>query len=96
MKTEHTLGNWEFKRANDGLIAFRISGNGFILADVLFRHTTEHAVEKAEAEANARLIAAAPCLLRALEAVSRLDYLNEHNALAEQARAALTKARGEA
>lgn len=42
-----------------------------------------------------RLIAAAPELYEALKAVSRLDYLQEHNALAEKVRAALKKAEGE-
>mgnify|MGYP001585861455 FL=1 len=46
-------------------------------------------------EANACLIAAAPELLEALEAACRLDYFNEHNALASQARAAIAKAKGE-
>lgn len=46
-----------------------------------------------EGLANARLIAAAPDLLAALEAVSRLDYLNEHNALAEQVRQAIARVR---
>ena len=47
-------------------------------------------------QANARLIAAAPELLGALEAACRLDYFNEHNALAKQARSAIAKAKGEA
>lgn len=45
--------------------------------------------------ANARLIAAAPDLLEACKAVLRLDYLQEHNALAQQVKSAIAKAEGE-
>ncbi len=47
-----------------------------------------------EQKANAKLFAAAPELLAALQAVSRLDYLNEHNALAEQVHIAIAAAGG--
>ena len=47
---------WQCKRENDGIRAFRISGNGMILADVLFKALDYHAVSKDEAEANAALI----------------------------------------
>jgi len=47
---------WQCKRENDGLIAFRISGAGLILADVLFRGIIEHAPSKKTALANAELI----------------------------------------
>lgn len=67
MVTQHTPGPWKFDRNNDGLIAFRIAGNGLILADALFKNTIEHAPQRTEAEANARLIAAAPELLEKLQ-----------------------------
>lgn len=38
------------------------------------------------------LLAERQALLEALQAVSRLDYLNEHNALAERARNAIKQA----
>lgn len=47
-----------------------------------------------EAEANARLIAAAPDMLAALRAVQRLDYFQEHNALARQVAEAIARATG--
>lgn len=47
-----------------------------------------------EVLANAHLIAAAPEMYAALEAVMRLDYFREHNALADIVRAALTKVQG--
>ncbi len=42
MKTpidEATPRPWKFDQANNSLIAFRIAGNGFILADVFFKNT---------------------------------------------------------
>lgn len=59
----------------------------------------------AEVQANANLIAAAPDLLAALEAMDRYFFIEDHTedgdpeayrALYEQARAALAKARGDA
>lgn len=47
-------------------------------------------------QSNARLIASAPDLLEALKAVSKLDYLQEHNALALKVKSAIDRAEGKA
>lgn len=91
-----TPGPWKFDRANDGLIAYRIAGDGLILAEVLFRRTIEHAPIQETAQANARLIAAAPALLEVcgdlLELVTTLRYGHEN--VAHRARQAISQATG--
>lgn len=67
---EATPRPWKFDQANNGLIAFRIAGNGFILADVFFKNTSEYAVSRDEAEANAALIVQAVNQYAALKAVA--------------------------
>jgi len=80
---KHTAGTWEFKRENDGLESFRVSGGGLILADVLFKRTYQHAPQEDEARANANLISAAPDLLQAcrsaLKVVSEIADINCEN-----------------
>ena len=87
---KHTEGPW----AEAGIVGerFNIMAGAYTVAHVVM--DGEHISDKS-AYANARLIAAAPELLEALEAACRLDYFNEHNALASQARAAIAKATGE-
>ncbi len=109
MKTKHTPGRWEWKEGNE------IEAEGVVLAQVLGADfaeqdppTTDEVV--LECNANARLIAAAPDLLAALESVlpdaeREVRRLNEqmvgslypaiNEARLDRARAALAKARGE-
>ena len=83
--SEHTDGPWWF----DEEIA-EVRSQGKRIAHI--RLSVDAPVEYL---ANGNLIAAAPDLLAACKAALRLDYFNEHNALAKQMREAVEKA-GEA
>ncbi|MFG9198656.1 hypothetical protein ACEPX9_00870 [Pseudomonas aeruginosa] len=92
--SKYTPGPWEIERYSDGLI--QIVGNARIVSDDEEIVTTVvEAVARGD-EANARLCAAAPELLEALEAcvaritneVADAEFLDE----VEQARAAIAKA----
>ncbi len=100
---QHTPGPWEVYKRRDamGQLTGRlpeITGKGGlpIIADIRWNsHNEEHGM------ANARLIAAAPALLEALERITNAPDLNLDelepetlNAL-EQARAAIAQAKGE-
>ena len=85
--TKHTPGPWSASPSptSDGLYhVYKADGNFLTLED-------------AEHEANARLIAAAPDLLAALEAAVHLPSLPavEQVRVQNQARAAIRKAKGE-
>ncbi len=79
MKTNHTPGPWTIDR-----LIGRISG-GTYPSIVGFRvPCSQYEHETAEVEANARLIAAAPEMLEALEEIiSTLDSSKAHSAKAE-------------
>jgi hypothetical protein len=82
---QHTPGPWKVERINDtNYVMGRV---GHVIAEVPADRNY-----KAKADVNAALIAAAPDLLAALEAV--LDMPNNSLALYE-ARAAIAKAKGE-
>lgn len=97
----HTPGPWEVRPDEDGRGYFRIRGTRlarlFKVANVLFGS----AFDRAEALANARLIAASPELLEALEDILS-EYVRdiadagdedpEEKAIVKFARAAITKA----
>jgi len=93
----HTPGEWYVghDEVGQGLLVF--SPEGAAVANCGFRHGTK----RSEAEANARLISAAPDLLKALEAVrqSILDDARpmtnrQHDAIVK-ADTAIRKARGQ-
>lgn len=98
MNTEHTPGPWMIKWRDGGAKINPEDGHGF-LADVRMRPTYTHNTE--EYGANARLIAAAPDLLEALEGLLknaprpksiRKDF--SYTLYLEAAKTAIAKARG--
>lgn len=99
--SKHTLGPWE---ANGYHIRQRVTGTRSI-AEVAYtgpHHTPPHEYPKScrlVDEANARLIAAAPDLLEALEAIMDSDLWEWNGSAAfwlqDKVRAAIAKAKGE-
>lgn len=88
---QHTPGPLMVAEAKGTLCAFRIVEANERQRTVAF---VAHSGSNSQDRANSDLFAAAPELLDALKAVSRLDYLNEHNVLANQVRSAIDKAEG--
>ncbi len=90
MKTKHTPGPWSLSGANT------VHGPDCIVA---FVGTADEEVRRFSGErqsADARLIAAAPDLLAACEAVSATTWSkNTATIIGEQVRAAIAKAKGE-
>jgi hypothetical protein len=93
--TKHTPGPWHRGTSNYGspfLVAREETG--FVVAEACNRHHSE------EAEANARLMAAAPELLKLAEEVAKLNPLQERigpgmmATLLEMANSAIAKATG--
>ncbi|MDI3856369.1 hypothetical protein QK383_10405 [Pseudomonas aeruginosa] len=88
---KHTPGPWEIERYSDGLI--QIVGNIRAVSE-----HEEHVTNVVEAvtmgdEANARLIAAAPELLEALQVcIEQITALCSADDVPDQARAAIAKA----
>ena len=72
MKTEHVVGPWLVGSYDDGVV---FGGDAYAIARLIEPIDRPHA--KARADANARLIAAAPDLLSALRGMLALDV--EHN-----------------
>jgi len=89
MTTQHTPGPWF---ANDSLQLFAETGQHIASLD-----SSTEGFEGGTLYANARLIAASPDLLAALERIAAGDPMhNSFNALAiSEARAAIAKATGE-
>jgi hypothetical protein len=89
--TAHTLGPWQQFRAAGNQPAIKQAGpTGKYLFDV-----SEYPGLGDEAEANFRLIAAAPDLLEALKrAVTQLETRVDPLQVAQQCRAAIAKAEG--
>ncbi len=89
-QTTHTPGPWN--NSDDG----RIYATGEIVADA-----TYGCLSRAETDANALLIAAAPDLLAALETIANSEpmdgdsFVCDFDTLQSVARAALRKAKGE-
>ena len=84
----HTPGDWRVS----SIPLHRPERYKIISGDTDVANIEARRFNDAENQANVRLFAAAPELLAALQAVSRLDYLNEHNALAKLVQDAITKA----
>ena len=93
--SRHTPGPWEINERHGGVIYIEGVGN-----TVAICHDDGFDIDHAEAEANARLIAAAPQMLEALEAADALihrllmgaDYAQKE---VEEIRAAIRAAKGE-
>ena len=83
MKT-HTPAPWHYEAGDDGAVIY----TGFTIAKI--------PIDGSDWQSNAHLIAAAPDLLAALEAVlTAVEYYHEHegcDAMLDQARAAIAKA----
>ena len=91
MTTQHTPGPWTRHKWHSQ--EDQISAKGGTIALVSHIHTL---VPEAEADANARLIAAAPDLLAALEAIVKITDGSQPNypAVLMVAQAAIAKATG--
>ncbi len=93
-ETKHTPGPWKFDGDNerDGFDVFAEAPYNGILATAYYQ-SGESPEDKQEAEANARLIAAAPDMFAALEALikSTDKYRVPNPVYIDQARAALAK-----
>jgi len=96
----HTPGPWTVDYTDDNL---RIYSGDLLIGEVSgsTEHIKVHGLDEETTEANAWLIAAAPDLLAALERIlARVETLNlltergEEAKMAEQARAAISKATG--
>jgi hypothetical protein len=101
--SKHTAGPWEFNPpvAGDNTAEFRAgNANGTILGAIypLFSNEVEELLWTEEAEANARLIAAAPELLEALKArVRRCPLCSGDGCVScEEDRKLISKAEGRA
>ena len=90
MTSKHTPGPWHVETIETAdtveAIAVRDGNYGMFLAQI-----EPHAIEHADALANARLIAAAPELLAALEALVAVQYSGNPEPAFAQARAAIAK-----
>ena len=86
--SKHTPGPWVVDPCWD-ILGNTDDGNGMVC------QITTDAVPRAEAEANARLIAAAPDLLEALRAIIEDRYAQKLGILKLLARAAIAKAEGQ-
>lgn len=91
--SQHTPGPWEIDQAIRHGFTVYSEQSGFIVGYM----DEEGRYGAVESEANARLIAAAPDLLEALETIvaTERDRHGYHPAWTDQARAAIAKARGE-
>ena len=94
MNRQHTKGPWQFGSSNDDSVYKRNIGgsDGYHVAVASSR-------EDDEVDANARLIAAAPDLLEALQSIVDMDVAYQRGPKVEDAvevaRAAIAKATGE-
>lgn len=84
MPNAHTPGPWELRQAENGKVSIYPVGGPYRVADSY------------DGLGNARLIAAAPALLEALEALVKAGHtLNADSSMMTAARAAIAKAKGE-
>ena len=99
MSAQHTPGPWKIDHFNTSTGCYQISGHEQVLNLAFVQDYSDEGDSDQEAKANARLIAAAPDLLEALKDLiaSASPTEKEHPrmfAAWQQARAALTKAKG--
>lgn len=96
-KVKHTDGPWEVREHSEALWVYPVAGCG--MGWVGDSYLSVCLGSENGAEANARLIAAAPDLLEAVWALvehfERVDGDERHKAVIAQATAALAKANGE-
>ena len=102
MKTTHTAGEWTLNEQNREDMTIRAGKNGFVIAEVTSTGVAHFIGNQSEAEANARLIAASPDLLEALQTLLKshrqLTFSQNHNLndspVEVQAQTAINKATG--
>ena len=84
---KHTAGPWRYSKAHNDIISMAPGVKSDVVAEYVLGVSL----------ANARLIAAAPELLEALEElIAATQHLDQcHQATADKARAAIAKAKGE-
>jgi len=91
MKSNHTQGEWAYDvNANKGFDIY-LNGSIKVIANVLHKDVS-YMPSKQEAEANARLIAAAPDMYDSLKEIKGLVGID--GKIAEIIKAALSKAEG--
>jgi len=91
MNTKHTRGPWYFYTEPQPNGCPIVGARGLMVA--MLAHTVNQVEQKEEALANARLIAAAPELLAALENIAAATCSDSRSVII--ARAAIAKATGE-
>lgn len=89
METKHTKGEWVAKQDQDSTGATTIRANGINICFLSYYNKGVKVLDPYEVEANARLIAAAPDLLIALQRLVqfvewRQDFIVEDHELGEQ------------
>lgn len=94
--SKHTPGPWLLEQTTVyALNNERVPVNRFTASIDQGWSDNSSRILQQEVEANARLIAAAPCLLEALEACMDYGSMTGHDWVIEKALAAIAKARGE-
>lgn len=89
--TTHTPGPWELSEGNTSLWGTS-PFNARVRIGNIVKHSSMNGIDY---EANARLIASAPCLLKALETIVKDIENNSLGNALSVARFAISKARGE-
>ena len=90
----HTPGPWQYA-FEGGTVAFIVEADGTTVAKI---STTENSTAHSALPANARLIAAAPDLLNALEIILNMSLMDKGHwakTIEMEAFAAIAKAKGE-
>lgn len=101
--SKHTPGPWEAELGRDGAFSIESYKGGITSGLLVLASRNQHPLLAEQMHANARLIAAAPDLLEALQMgyAETMDYIRLNNLGAENnqwlvmARAAIRKATGE-
>lgn len=100
MGIKHTPGPWRVSSESPRIIKkdYRAIGSdaGFLIASTMGNDNSGFYASEQEADANARLICAAPDLLESLEELlAATQHLEPCPATVDKARAAIAKAKGE-
>lgn len=98
MSAQHTPGPWTAQNNGRDIISIQHSNNDPGAISMTLAKVTARMTWRSQAEANARLIAAAPDLLEALKACDKaMSYMSEYDipiTLPDMVKAAITKAIG--